>query len=123
MPEFLKSLLCSIQALSILHCDQMSIQFVLFHNFTKDDDAIKFANENVSMHAHWSRDEVQIFVLAGLLVFIVLGFIIVAAVDCMKQIYENCFKRQEDVDEWKAPPLSMLAPPPYSSTQSLATIA
>ncbi|VDK45680.1 unnamed protein product [Cylicostephanus goldi] len=98
----------------------MSIQFVLFHNFTKDDDAIRFANENVT---HWSRDEVQIFVLAGLLVFIVIGFIIVAAIDCIKQIYESCFKRKEDVDEWKAPPLSMLAPPPYSSTPSLATIA
>ncbi|KHJ87912.1 hypothetical protein OESDEN_12301, partial [Oesophagostomum dentatum] len=95
-------------------------------NLTAHDDPLRLSENiprNISTHGHWTREEVQIFVLAALLIFIVFGFLMIAAMDCVKQIFCRCLRRKRVSDDWKAPPPSFLAPPPYSSTLSLPTIA
>ncbi|CAD6199325.1 unnamed protein product [Caenorhabditis auriculariae] len=64
----------------------------------------------------WTKSETQLLMLAVLLVMIMLALAIIVALDCGRQCrLHNC---REDVEaSIKAPPLSVLAPPPYTERQ------
>ncbi|ETN84329.1 hypothetical protein RB195_013789 [Necator americanus] len=101
----------------------MPFEFLLSnHNITRDD-VMRFSAKDAIRNGYWSHEELQLIVLGSLLLFIIFTFVMVATMDCVKQHCCKCLWRQRVGDKWKAPPLSLLAPPPYSSTASISTIA
>ncbi|XGW02829.1 hypothetical protein V3C99_014673 [Haemonchus contortus] len=92
----------------------MPFRFVLTnYNFTKED-IIEFNRLNNEVSESWTREEVQIVVLAFLLLIIIFTFIAIAGMDCF---IRRCTKHLGPLISFegaKGPSFSHPPPPSYS---------